>query len=204
MAKDQKEWDGDGSLQEDLLIEILQEEGLANSEGQMDHDLKEDLQLRDKLQKEIFLEIPRALILWDLMRYYLSTSFDRRSKHSGPFPYLRPSLDINQLKAFQEFPSRTANNMKGVLDENIEPILNMDKIISFKFSMEKKTHGLHIKMDPAMGAAILNIRGQVSIPRAAQIFDVTLQEVKKQKSNLVTLQKPTTRKAQKFLELVQG
>ena len=204
MAKDQKEWDGDGSLQEDLLIEILQEEGLANSKGQMDHDLKEDLQLRDKLQKEIFLEIPRALILWDLMRYYLSTSFDRRSKHSGPFPYLRPSLDINQLKAFQEFPSRTANNMKGVLDENIEPILNMDKIISFKFSMEKKTHGLHIKMDPAMGAAILNIRGQVSIPRAAQLFDVTLQEVKKQKSNLITLQKPTTRKAQKFLELVQG
>jgi hypothetical protein len=80
----------------------------------------------------------------------------------------------------------------------------MDKIISFKFSMEKKTQGLHIKMDPAMGAAILNIKGQVTIPLAAQIFNVTPPMVKKQKSNLVTLQKPTTPKAQKFLELVQG
>ncbi|NYT18655.1 MAG: DUF530 domain-containing protein, partial [Methanobacteriales archaeon] len=53
-------------------------------------------------------------------------------------------------------------------------------------------------------AAILNIKGQVAISRAAQIFRVKPQDVKKQKSNLITLQKPTTRKAQKFLELVQG
>ncbi len=204
MAKIQKEWEEDGNLQEDLLLEILQEEGLADDNGQIDEILKEDLQLRDKLQKEIFLEIPRALILWDMMRYYLSTSYDRRSKHSGPFPYLRPSLDINQLKAFQEFPSNMANIMKELLDENIEFLPDMDKIISFKFSMEKKTHGLHIKMDPAMGAAILNIKGQVTISRAAQIFIVKPQDVKKQKRNLITLQKPTTRKAQKFLELVQG
>jgi Zn-finger domain-containing protein len=202
--KVEKEWDEDGNLQEDLLLEILQKEGLADNMGQIDRDLKEDLQLRDKLQKEIFLGIPRALILWDLMRYYLSTSYDRRSKHSGPFPYLRPSLDINQLKAFQEFPSRITNTLKVLSDENIESLQDMDKIISFKFSMEKKTQGLHIKMDPAMGAAILNIKGQVAIPRAAQIFKVKPQDVKKQKSNLITLQKPATRKAQKFLELVQG
>lgn len=204
LAKVQKEWEEEGNLQEDLLLEILQEEGLADDEGQMDEVLKDDLQLRDELQKEIFLKIPQALILWDMMRYYLSTSYDRRSKHSGPFPYLRPSLDINQLKAFQEYPSNLANIMKDTLNENIEFLPDMDKIISFKFSMEKKTHGLHIKMDPAMGAAILNIKGQVAISRAAQIFRVKPQDVKKQKSNLITLQKPTTRKAQKFLELVQG
>jgi hypothetical protein len=204
MSKIQKEWDEEGNLQEDLLREILQEEGLADSKGQMNSDLREDLQLRDKLQKDIIQETPRALILWDLLRYYLSTSYDRRSKHSGPFPYLRPSLDINQLKAFQDFPSRMAKILKDLLDEDIENIMDMEKIISFKLSMEKKTQGLHIKMDPAMGAAILHIKGQVSIPRAAQIFKVSPQEVKKQKSNLVTLQKPTSPKAQKFLELVQG
>ena len=174
-------------------------------DGEADESrLEEDLQLRDKLQKDVFQENPRALILWDLMRYYLSTSYDRRSKYSGPFPYLRPSLDINQLKAFQEFPSQTVTMLKDFQDEDIESLLEMDKIISFKFSLEKKTQGLHIKMDPAMGAAILNIKGQVPISRAAQIFKVTPAQVKKQKVRLETLQKPGSPKAQKFLKLVQG
>ncbi|MDI9438203.1 MAG: DUF530 domain-containing protein [Euryarchaeota archaeon] len=203
-AKIQKEWDDNLNLKEDLLREILQEEGLVDGEGQMNPGLKEDLQLRDKLQKDVFQENPRALILWDLMRYYLSTSYDRRSKYSGPFPYLRPSLDINQLKAFQEFPSQTVTMLKDFQDEDIESLLEMDKIISFKFSLEKKTQGLHIKMDPAMGAAILNIKGQVPISRAAQIFKVTPAQVKKQKVRLETLQKPGSPKAQKFLKLVQG
>ncbi|MEN6329371.1 MAG: DUF530 domain-containing protein [Methanobacteriaceae archaeon] len=204
MATVQKEWDGDGNLQDDLLIQILQEEGLADSKGHLNKDLEQDLLFRDKLQREIFLEIPIALVLWDLMRYYLSTSYDRRSKHSGPFPYLRPSLDTNQLKAFQEFPSKTANILKNFLNKNIEPLSQVDQIISFKFAMEKKIQGLHIKMDSAMGAAILNIKGSVAIPRAARIFNIPEAEVKKQKTKLVTLQKPSTRKAQKFLELVQG
>jgi Zn-finger domain-containing protein len=204
MAKLQKEWDDDKSLQEDLLIQILQEEGLADSKGLMNPNLKDDLQLRDKLQKEVSLRIPQALILWDMMRYYLATSYDRRSKYSGPFPYLRPSLDINQLKAFQEFPSRTVNLLRDFQNENIEYIPHMDKIISFKFSMEKKTQGLHIKMDPAMGAAIINLKGQLNIAREAKIFRVQVEDEKKQKSNLLTLLKPTSQKAQKFLELVQG
>lgn len=202
--KSAEEWEDDKSLMDDLLSQILQKKGLSDRSGAMDPSLKADIQKRDKMQKEVLLEIPRVLLLWDLLRYYLSTSYDRRSKHSGPFPYLRPSLDTNQLKAFQDFPRKVVTLLRDSLNESLEYLPHMESVISFKFTMEKKTHGLHIKMDPAMGAAVLNIKGQVEIERASEIFKVPVKDAKKQKSNLETFQKPTTRKAQKFLEMVQG
>ena len=52
------------------------------------------------------------MILWDIVKCYLSTSYDRRSKYSGPFPNLRPSLDTNQIKAFEDFDEDVVNLLK--------------------------------------------------------------------------------------------
>ncbi|HMK54641.1 MAG TPA: DUF530 domain-containing protein [Methanobacteriaceae archaeon] len=202
--KNTEEWDDEKNIVDHLLSNLLHEKGLLDSNGKLDHSLQEDIQKRDKLQKGVLIKIPQVLLLWDFLRYYLSTSYDRRSKHSGPFPYLRPSLDTNQLKAFQEFPQRAVTILRELLPETLEYIPHLENVISFNFIMEKKTQGLHIKMDPAMGAAILNIKGEVEIGRASKIFKVEVKDAIKQKSNLETFQKPSTPKAQKFLKMVQG
>ena len=130
--------------------------------------------------------------LWDLLHYYLTTSYDRRSKYSGPFPYLRPNLDSNQLKAFDDFKPDIVEIMDVYLGEKIEYISNMGQVLLNKFSVEKRMKGLHMQMGVALGAAILSIEGNLPVERTAELFSIELNEVEKEKKNLLTLQKPVS------------
>lgn len=38
----------------------------------------------EEVKRELFGDVPVNLVLWDVALYYLGTSLDRRSKHSGP------------------------------------------------------------------------------------------------------------------------
>ena len=67
--------------------------------------------------REKFLRlIPITLISWDIIKYYLLTSYDRRTTYSGPFPYLRYNLDRNQIKVFQDFDLDVIGNLKKLYE----------------------------------------------------------------------------------------
>ena len=126
------------TFKNDFLKKELHEKGLTDANGVLDETVLQDLNDKEAFEKTIFQEIPRIYILWDLLHYYLTTSYDRRSKYSGPFPYLRPNLDSNQLKAFDDFKPDIVEIMDVYLGEKIEYISNMGQVLLNKFSVEKE------------------------------------------------------------------
>ncbi len=198
------EIEDEDDIKNEKLNEILKENNLIDDNGNIDNELEKDLQTRDELKRKLFAEIPRILILWDILRYYLTTSYDRRNKYSGPFPNLRPNLDTNQLKAFADFDRQVVGILKKYTDEKIEYIHNMKDVVAKKFEIENKIKGLHVKSNPhAVGAAIFNITGKLSIEVASDIFSVDPERVKTEKEKIETFGKPTSKRAQKFLEMIK-
>ena len=191
-------------IRDEKLNEILKDNDLIDDNGIMDEELDNDLQTRKNVKRELFVEMPRILILWDIIKYYLTTSYDRRNKYSGPFPNLRPNLDTNQLKAFVDFDKQVVEILKKYTDEKIEYMEDMKEVIAKKFEMENKIKGLHVKSNPpAVGAAILNITGKLPIEVASNIFSVDPKKVIVEKEKIETFGKPTSKRAQKFLEMIK-
>ncbi len=191
-------------IKNEKLNEILKENNLMDANDIINRQLERDLQTRNRIKRKLFVEVPRVFILWDIVRYYLTTSYDRRNKYSGPFPNLRPNLDTNQLKAFVDFDKQVVGILKEYTDEKIEYIEDMKEVIAKKFEIENKIKGLHVKSNPpAVGAAILNITGKLSIEVASDIFSVDPGNVKAEKEKIETFGKPTSKRAQKFLEMIK-
>lgn len=198
-----EEVDEPENLKNVFLKKELQKRGLLDSNGILLKTIQKDLNEKEKIEKTLFQEIPRIYILWDLLHYYLTTSYDRRNKYSGPFPYLRPGLDSNQIKAFQDFDVEVVKIIQDYLGEKIEYVPRMGKVLFKKFSVERKMKGLHLQMGAVMGAAILSIEGNLSVEKAAELFSINRNDVQKEKENLETIQKPGSTKAKKFMELVK-
>lgn len=190
-------------LKEDKLIELLTENNLCD-DGKLDKELQNDIDTRNEIKRKLFIEMPRIFILWDIAKYYLTTSYDRRSKYSGPFPNLRPNLDTNQLKAFEDFDIDVVNYLKEYTTENMEFIPNIKDVVAKKFEIENKVKGLHIKSNPkALGAAILNVKGNIPIEDASHLFSVNSSKVQKELEKIQTFEKPTSKKAKQFLDLIK-
>ncbi len=189
-------------LKEDKLKELLSQRNLY-ADDELDEELQEDILKREEIEKKLFIEMPRVLILWDIAKYYLTTSYDRRNKYSGPFPNLRPNLDTNQLKAFQDFDRDVVIYLKNYKQEKITFIPHMIDVVATKFDMENKIKGLHVKSNPpALGAAILSTTSDISVGEAAYLFSVDPEAVVKEKVKMESF-KPTTKKAQRFLDLIK-
>ncbi|MCE5213951.1 MAG: DUF530 domain-containing protein [Methanobacterium sp.] len=193
------------ALKKEIMNNKLFKKGLMDNDGRLDHELEKDLALKDKIENCLLVKVPRTLITWDIIKYYLSTSFDHRSKYSGLFPNLRPSLDTNQTKTFNNFEKFVIKIIKKYFHEEIPRITNISELLTGKFEIEKKIKGLHVKTNPpAVGAAILNNIGKISLEESARIFALNPGEVQSEKVKIETFQKPSSRKAQKFLEMIKG
>jgi uncharacterized protein len=190
-------------LKKKFLEEELQSREFLDGNGVLDKSILQDMVHREEVEKSLFMEVPRILILWDLLQYYLSTSYDRRTKHSGPFPHLRPSLDSNQIKAFQDFKPDIVQILQEYLQEKIEYVSGMGNVLALKFLVEKKMKGLHLQIGPALGAAILSSEVGLSLEKVSELFSVSEENVRRERANLETLQKPSTSKAQRFLKIVK-
>lgn len=191
-------------MRDDKLNEILKENNLMDNNGIMDKELEKDIQTRKEIERKLFVEMPRIFILWDIVKYYLTTSYDRRSKYSGPFPNLRPNLDTNQMKAFEDFDKQVVGILKEYTDEKIEYIPEIREVVVKKFDIENKIKGLHVKSNPhAVGAAILNTTGKIPIEDVANLFSVSISRVQKEKEKIETFGKPTSKRAKQFLELIK-
>lgn len=191
-------------IKKEILEDKLFKEGLEK-DGKLDHELRKDITVREKLKSEIYLEVPRIFILWDILKWYITSSYDRRNKYSGPFPNIRPSLDTNQLRAFEDFNPEVVELLKGYMHENIEYVAGMKNVLMKKFEIENKMKGLHVKTNPnAAGAALLNTEGKLSLEAAAKVFNVDPKDVETERTKFQTFGKPQTKKAKKFLDLIKS
>ena len=75
--------------------------GYIDKFGNLTRSLKRDLKIRENIYRNTLKNIASALIIWDIFKYYMTTSNNSRKHDIGPFPYIRSVLDREQRKVFQ-------------------------------------------------------------------------------------------------------
>ncbi|MDD6285724.1 DUF530 domain-containing protein [Candidatus Methanosphaera massiliense] len=190
-------------LEEDLKYIKLKKANLINENHELDRELKSDLNRQSEIKRHYYIETPHTLIRWDIFKYYLTTSENRRNNYSGPFPNLRPTLDYNQMKVFDdEFPRDVVQILQDD-GENIDVIPNMRDVIQYNSELETKRKNLHLKSNhAAYGAVALNSKTTLSLNRAADLLYVDKKEATDAKKTLQKIEKPSTKKAKKFLDII--
>ncbi|MGL6298136.1 MAG: DUF530 domain-containing protein [Methanobacteriaceae archaeon] len=189
------------------FIDSLKELGLMDKRENLNKNLNEDLKRRKKIEKDIFENIAPSLMIWDLFKYYLTSSYDKRSKHSGPYPHIRIEIDIKQTKIFKMPRKDIINILNKVENENMIYFSNMDQIIKEKLAFEKKIKGLNLKINyPALGAAISNLNSKNTVEYCSKAFFANVSDVEAEIKNIENLDenKNKNKKSNLFLNLVKN
>lgn len=195
------------SLEEWQNFEIenrLKTVGLMSKRENLDPQLLQDIKKRKSIEKAIFSEVASTLILWDIFKYYLTTSYDRRKRHGGPFPYLRTDIDRQQRRIFENIHKDVVKILKDNENEKIIELHNMDLLLNKKFNLERKIKGSNIQIDyVALGAAIISSNCNIPISTSSRAFNVKEKNVKNEMKNIETFKKPKSDKSKKFLDMIK-
>lgn len=198
---------GEDSLEEWRRFETenrLKTVGLMSKRENLDPQLKQDINKRKNVEKRVFSEVASTLILWDIFKYYLTTSQDRRKRYGGPFPYLRSDIDRKQRRIFENMNKEVVNILKNNENEKIIELNNMDLLLNKKFNLEKKIKGSNIKINyVSLGAAIISSNCNIPVSLSSKTFDVTEKSVENEIKNINTFRKPKSDKTKKFLEMIK-
>ncbi len=187
------------------VSEILQDIGLMDKFGHLDRKLKRDIKRREQIEETIFSEIAPTLIRWDIFKYYITTSNDKRKRYGGPFPYIRGDIDRQQRKIFQAYPKSVVNILRTMENEKILAVPEMDLLLYKKFNLEEQIKNSNIKLDyTALGAAMISTNSDIPIKESAYIFTVSEERVQKEIKNIETSKRPRSKKSKKFLEMIKN
>ena len=172
--------------------------------GNMARSLRRDLKVRENIYKNIFKNIAYTLIVWDMFRYYMTTSNNARRTKPGPFPYIRVELDREQRKAFQTTYAKVIEILNDFTDIKIIPIPEMDLLLYEKFKFEKEMHGSNIKFNHvALGAALINQNSDVELESISYAFNINESKIKKEIEHIDQINNPQSDRSQEFLELIK-
>ncbi len=178
--------------------------GYIDKFGNLNRSLKRDLKIRDNIENIIFTNIAPALIIWDIFRYYLTTSHYRRKTVNGPFPHIRVELDRQQIKIFQNYYKKVIKVLNNYTNLKIIPIENMDVILYEKFKLEDLIKNSNIKLNyPALGAALIHLNSNINIDILGNTFNINGSKINKEIRNIEKLKKPKSEKSKKFLEMIK-
>ena len=183
----------------------LKDANLKYGNGDLNRTLEIDLRNRQLLEKSVFINIAPSLILWDIFKYYLTSSNDKRKRQSGPFPYIRSEIDRQQRKIFQITFTKAIELLNKKEHENILPVKEMDLILHKKFKLEEELKNSNLKLNyQALGAAMIYNEGTIPIEECAKSFNLDVKDVKKESKNIENIAKPKNDKSKKFLELIKS
>lgn len=199
------ETDSIEAWREEKIDEDLKNLNLKYDNGNLDRTLEIDLKNRKLIEKSVFVNIAPSLILWDIFKYYLTSSSDKRKRQSGPFPYIRSEIDRQQRKIFQITFKKSIKMLNEREHENILPVKNMDLILHNKFKLEEELKNSNLKVNyQALGAAMIYNEGDIPIERCANSFYLTEKDVEKESKNIKNIAEPKNNKSKKFLELIKN
>ncbi len=190
---------------EQKIIDNLHELGLMDKYGHLDKELKRDLKERDRIKKFIFADIAPTLILWDISKYYLCTSYDRRKRYGSPFPYIRNDLDRQQRKVFANPHINVVNLLKEKEKKHMIAVEDMDLLLYKKFKLEKRMKNTNFKLNyAALGPAIVFTSSDYNIKEVSRAYKVSEKSVKREIMNIKSFRKPNSKKSRAFLENIKN
>ncbi|WP_458403570.1 DUF530 domain-containing protein [Methanobrevibacter sp.] len=172
--------------------------------GNIKRSLSRDLKIRKSIYENTFVNISSALIMWDMFRYYMTTSNNSRKITNGPFPYIRVELDREQRKVFQTTYTKVIETLNTFTDIKIIPVPEMDLILYEKFKFEKQSRSSNIKFNHvALGAALIHLSSGIEIERIGNAFNVNESKIRKELKNIDQIRNPKSDKSKKFLDLIK-
>ena len=178
--------------------------GFYDRFGNITRSLNRDLKKRDNIYKNILKNIASTLIIWDVFRYYLTTSNNSRKIDIGPFPYIRVELDREQRKVFQTTYTKVIETLTNFTDIKIIPVYEMDLLLYEKFKFEKEIRSSNIKFNHvALGAAIIKNHSDIPLENISNALNINESRVKKELKNIDKIKNPKSDKSKKFLDLIK-
>ncbi len=172
--------------------------------GNMTRSLKRDLKVRESVYKNTFRNIASTLIMWDMFRYYLTTSNNSRKINLGPFPYIRVELDREQRKVFQTTYTKVIETLNAFTDLKIMAIPEMDLLLYEKFKFEKEIRNSNIKFNhAALGAGLIHLNSDIELESISNAFNVNESRIKKELKHIDQIRNPKSDKSKKFLDLIK-
>lgn len=172
--------------------------------GNIKRSLNRDLKIRDSIYKNTFKNIASSLIMWDIFRYFMTTSNNSRKITNGPFPYIRVELDREQRKVFKTTYTKVIETLSNFTDIKIMPVLEMDLLLYEKFKFEKQSRNSNIKFNQvALGAALIHLNGEVELEEISNAFNVNESKIRKEIKNIDQIKNPKSDKSKKFLDLIK-
>ena len=121
-------------------IEVnLKKSGYMDKFGKITRSLRRDLKVRENIYRNILKNVATTLIIWDMFRYYLTTSNNSRKIDIGPFPYIRVELDREQRKVFQITYNKVIQTLTAYTDIKMIPLDEMDYYCMRSSSSKRKS-----------------------------------------------------------------
>ena len=201
---DQYDLDAIESWREMQIEKNLKNLGYMDKFGNIVRSLRRDLKVRENIYKNTLTNIASTLIMWDIFRYYLTTSNNSRKIDIGPFPYIRVELDREQRKVFQTTYHKVIDTLNTYTDIKIIPVEEMDLLLYEKFKFEKQIRSSHIKFNHvALGAALINQNSDIELSQISNAFNINESRVKKEINNIDNIKNPKSDKSKKFLDLIK-
>ncbi len=172
--------------------------------NKLNRSLKRDIKTRENIERTLFENVAHSLIIWDVFKYYLTTSVSNRKSNSGPFPYIRVELDRQQRKVFQTTFPNVIEMLNQFTYIKIILVNDMDLILYEKFKFEKELKNSNIKINhPALGAAHLHLNSDIDLKTISNVFNVNESKIKKEIKNIDNIKNPKSEKSKKFLDLIK-
>lgn len=186
------------------IEETFKKLGYFDKFGNMTRSLRRDLKVRDNIYNNTLKNIASTLILWDMFKYYLTTSNNSRKIDNGPFPYIRVELDREQRKVFQTTYDNVIEILDDYTDIKIIPVPEMDRLLYEKFKFEKQIKNSNIKFNHvALGAALIYSNSNIELGEISNAFNINESRVKKELKNIDQIKNPKSDKSKKFLDLIK-
>ena len=178
--------------------------GFYDKFGNINRSLSRDLKKRESVYKNIFRNIAPTLIIWDIFRYYLTTSNNSRKIDISPFPYIRVELDREQRKVFQATNRKVIETLNNFTNIKIIPVCEMDLLLYDKFKFEKEIKSSNIKFNNvALGAALIHENSDIDLESISNAFNINESKIKKEIKNIDNIKNPKSDKSKKFLDLIK-
>jgi Zn-finger domain-containing protein len=172
--------------------------------GKMTRSLKRDIRIRENIYKNVFKNIAATLIIWDMFRYYMTTSNNARKINISPFPYIRVELDREQRKVFQITYRKVIEILTDFTDIKIIAIPEMDLLLYDKFKFEKEMKNTHIKFNHvALGAALINQNSDIDLETISNAFNINESRINKEIKHIDQIKNPRSDRSQQFLDLIK-
>ena len=172
--------------------------------GNLKRSFSRDLKIRESIYRNNFVNIASAVIMWDIFRYYMTTSNNSRKITSGPFPYIRVELDREQRKVFQTTFIKVIDTLNNFTDIKIIPVYEMDLLLYEKFKFEKQSRNSNIKFNyVALGAALIHQNSDIELEDISNAFNVNESKIKKEIKHIGQIRNPKSDKSKKFLDLIK-